>query len=387
MYTLPMKRSACTFVLFGATGDLAKKKVLPALFSLFESKLLPEGFSIIAFSRRNWSDVEYRNFASSFLESKPELQNFLSRIKYVEGNFNDSLAYEKLKERMTEGAKICGPDSAVLAYFAVSPEHYMDILTGLSYQGLYKSLCGSLPPRILLEKPFGKDEESAIDLENSIEKFGFAKDQVLHVDHYLCKEGLIEFVKERESNPDFENCLNNLTQIRISLLEKIGIEGRGNFYDSVGALRDMVQGHALELLGTVLMEIKGDRQIQRTTALKSLEIIGTPVFNQYEGYQNEVGKKSETETYVKILLKSNLEKFKNTSIEIEVGKKMPEKKSEIILEFNNGDKKIFDMNKSGMDAYEIMFLEAVEGDPEYFPSIEEIVTSWRIVDQAYNMKL
>lgn len=381
MYTSLMKRLACTFVLFGATGDLARKKVLPALLSLYESKLLPEGFSIIAFSRRQWSDDEYRDFIKTSLKPSHDLEKFLSRIKYVAGNFNDPTAYKKLKERMTEGAKVCGPDSAVLSYFAVPPEHYMDILNGMSGEKLFESLCGSSAPKIMLEKPFGMDESSAINLEKSIESLGFRKDQVIHVDHYLCKTGLIEFVKERELNLEFEKSLNNLQKVKITLLEKIGIEGRVGFYDSVGALRDMVQGHALEVLASVLMSLSGDPQSNRSKVLEALEISDKPIFKQYEDYKKDLGHESETETYVKMFLK-----YKEVNIEIEVGKMMPEKISRIDLEFNDNTKKSFDLAKSGMDAYELMFLEAVEGDKAYFPSIEEIVASWRIVDKVYKMK-
>ncbi len=363
-----------TFVLFGSTGDLAQKKIMPALYKLFLEDKLPQQFTIIAFSRRKWTDEDYRSFIRPWFgkqDSQSSLEAFLLRIRYVEGRFEDVAAYGRLGQEIKTSA---------FFYLAVQPEFYEHILNGLSDAGLLTDVHS----RILVEKPFGRDEVSAKALESEFEK-KIKPEQLLRVDHYLAKEGLRELVKNRKENPEYEKIFNNKQTVSIHarILETIGIEGRGEFYERVGALLDVGQNHLMEMLAAVLMDIHNpDENKARAQAIASLKIIGEPVFGQYEGYlqEPEVAQDSKTETYFKLSLESGLEAWQGIPIVLEAGKAMVEKKADIALKLKDGSTALFDIqqSKTGRDAYEILLEHALAGNTEYFASFEEVLASWRV---------
>jgi glucose-6-phosphate 1-dehydrogenase len=367
-----------TFVLFGSTGDLAQKKIMPALAKLFKEKKLPDDFSIIAFSRRAWTDNDYYSFIKPSLHTEnteTELEHFFSHVHYYEGQFTDESAYTRLASKI--------PGSAFF-YLAVQPDFYSDILQGLSEVKLLENKNS----KILVEKPFGHDEESAKKLQQLFEQLA-SPEQILRVDHYIAKEALQDFLENRKNDALFEQTLSNkhITSIHARIFETIGIEGRGEFYEDTGAIVDVGQNHLMEMIAAVLMDVKlHDASQARAQAIASLQNKTIPVLGQYEGYLNEpeVSANSSTETYFKIVFESTLETWGGIPITIEAGKAMATKTADIILTFKNGIQKIIDIQKSrsGRDAYEIVLEQAFTGNPDYFVGIEEVLASWRTLESV-----
>ncbi len=210
-----------TFVIFGATGDLSQRKILPALCALYASGAFPEGSDILAFSRRPWGDAEYRSFIQPSLKAFPEETSakFLERIRYVQGTFDSADSFLQLKETVrTEN---------VFFHLAVQPEFYEAIVHRLGDAGLHGSL--------LIEKPFGHNYASAASLERSLEKY-FPPEHIFRVDHYLGKEGLEALLNRRRTDADFEKSLSSerIASVAVRLLETFDVEGRGEFYDAAG---------------------------------------------------------------------------------------------------------------------------------------------------------
>jgi glucose-6-phosphate 1-dehydrogenase len=358
------------FTLFGSTGDLAIKKIMPGLYKLFIEGRLPKDFMIVAFSRRQWTDHDYRSFIRPSLEKvdTATLDQFLEHVVYSQGHFQEKKAYEHLEKGIEKH------DPQFLAqtfyYLAVQPEFYDHILKGLSQTGLLKKSTA----KILVEKPFGHDEKSAKTLEAEFEKW-IKPEQLLRVDHYLAKEGLQLLPK---INPE------DVQSIVVRVWETIGIEGRGEFYERIGALLDVGQNHAMEMLAAVLKDTHEHDECQaRAQAIRQLKAVGDPVFGQYVGYDDEedVRPLSHVETYFKINLESTDPKWNGVSIILEGGKAMPEKRSDITVTFKNDIQKVFDIqaSPSGRDAYEILIEEAILGNKNYFASFEEILASWRVL--------
>ncbi len=373
--------SPLVFTLFGSTGDLAQKKIKPALLALYERNLLPKDFAIIAFSRRPWTHDDYRKFIS------PAPKDFLERVIHVSGTFDNADSYALLKNEIESLEERFG-QAQKLFYCAVQPELQEQIIKGLGPTGLLKETNS----RVLVEKPFGYDEASAKTLEKHFEK-NISANQLLRVDHYFAKEGLRALVIERKAKPDFEKSLNseNVASVEIKILEKGGVAGRGPFYDRVGALRDCGQSHILEMLATLLMDISAaSENSARTEALKKLELFGQPIFAQYEGYLQEKGvaPDSNTETYFKFELQSQDKRWVGVPFILESGKMQASAKSEIIINFKNGGARTFNIqdSPSGRHAYEILLAEAILGDQAYFSSREEIFAAWRIIDPICQLK-
>ncbi|HVU80251.1 MAG TPA: hypothetical protein VHD37_02705, partial [Candidatus Paceibacterota bacterium] len=277
-----------SYVLFGATGDLAQRKIMPALCALSAVHDL----DVVAFSRRPWSDEEYRNFiAPSLKRCDPATsRTFLERVRYAQGTFDDARAFAALKEKVSGEA---------VFHLAVQPEFYLPIIEHLGKAGLQRKL--------LIEKPFGQGSESAQALEKAIEKY-FPPDHIYRVDHYLGKEGLDAVLDARRHDADFENSLgkDRVAKVICRIEESLTVAGRGEFYDGVGALRDVGQNHLLQMLAAVIMELPAHEDglpQARARALASLEPrAADAVRGQYRGYREEdgVAAGSQTETYFKI---------------------------------------------------------------------------------------
>jgi glucose-6-phosphate 1-dehydrogenase len=375
------------FTLFGATGDLAQKKIMPALLALYTHGRLSEQFFIIAFSRRAWTDQEFRDYIRPYLEKLSDehtLSKFLRHVIYSEGQFTEKQAYETLATRIRDiekEAALQKNSTHNLFYFAVRPEFYIPILSRLHDSGLVKDISS----KILVEKPFGSDEISARDLESQFEQ-KISCEQLLHVDHYLAKEGLLKIIETRKENHELEKQLSHISvqKIHVRIWEKIGIEGRGELYETLGAIRDVGQNHVLQMLATLMMDITQDENSSRTDVINSLSVVGEAIFGQYDGYLEEknVKSRSKTETFFRLTLKNSLERWKNVEIVIEAGKAMPVRVADVTIVFKNGSKHVFDVQQSlsGRDAYEILIEEAMLGNDDYFASFEEIIAAWKLLD-------
>ena len=366
-----------TFVLFGATGDLAQRKIMPALCSLFLRKGIGDGVHIVAWSRRPWSDDEYRAFIRPSLAAfaPGEVALFLERVSYSEGTFDDASAFLAFKE------KVASED--VVYHLAVRPEFYPIIVDRLRE--------ADLKGKLLIEKPFGHDYASAQALERTLEKC-FAPEQIYRVDHYLGKEGLDAVLSARRQNADFEKSLTKeqVAQITCRIEESLDIHGRGEFYDSIGAFRDVGQSHLLLMLATVLMDLPtGDADVSgrraAALALLSPDTSGLLVRGQYEGYTSEEGvlADSQTETYFKISARSSTPRWQDVTLVLEAGKALKQKKTEIEVHYQDGTHKLFNIEvPRTRDAYEVLIEAALAGDRSRFVGTDEMVGSWRFADAA-----
>jgi glucose-6-phosphate 1-dehydrogenase len=323
-----MSKPPLTFILLGATGDLAQKKIIPALVRLFAHKKLPESSRIIAFSRRPWGDDEYRSYITPWLEgitdvSAQQKKHFLDHITYIQGTFDTNEAYERLREKVDT--------EHVLIYFAVEPRFYEIIFTKLGAVGFgNKSKL-----KLLIEKPFGSHFTSAQHLETVLRQY-FTEEQVYRIDHYLGKQGLIKLVHEKKKNKEFESTLNakHIQSLAVTLIESLDIQDRGEFYEKVGALRDVGQNHILEMLAVTAMDTPIDEgyipeaRAQVIEALKPVTELTQVKRGQYEGYRSEhdVSPHSEVETYFKVQTEIEHERWRGVPVILQAGKAFKEKK-------------------------------------------------------------
>src|SRR3989344_144104 len=252
----PAKNIPTIFVAFGATGDLMRRKVLPALWHLYKHNALPNMFRVIGFSRREWSDKEFQGYVRGVLEehtdkSLPDdkLEPFLALFKFQQGTFEDSESYEALKQTFDACDKEWGVCANKLFYLSAAPEYYDVILNELHSSHLTDPCDPSEGwTRLIVEKPFGMDSGTANEIDDLLGRL-FKEQQVYRIDHYLAKEMLQNILTFRFSNNLFEVQWGKMLieSIHIRVLEKIGVEKRGAFYDHIGALRDVGQNHLLQI--------------------------------------------------------------------------------------------------------------------------------------------
>ncbi len=337
-------------VIFGITGDLSRRKLLPALFHLHRKKLLPKFFQVVGFSRRELTNDKLREEIGNIIGIPPEneretLESFKKLFVYLQGSFEEKEGYNHLAEslgRKDNEWRVC---SNKLFYLAVPPNYYKDIFKYLDTSGLTEPCSPEEGwTRVIVEKPFGSDLKTAEELEMILSR-RFKEEQIYRIDHYLGKETVQNILALRFSNTFLEPALDNrgVESIHIRVFEKIGIEGRGEFYDKVGALRDVGQNHLLQLLALFTMDrpktfdALGIRPA-RLAALASLRILKNPsVRGQYEGYRAEknVDPKSETETYFKVTASLASSRWKGVPIYLESGKRMKEKRAEVLITFKH----------------------------------------------------
>ncbi len=249
-----------TMVIFGGTGDLSKRKLLPTLYHLCEDQNLPDDFSIIGLASGEKSDEEYREFVrqsiTEFSDKPAEgecWEKFIRHIHYISGQFDDRESYEKLSRHLEENIKITGKGSRkIIYYLAVPPQFLPEIFKQLSACKLCK---GVYDNRVIIEKPFGRDKDSAIEL-NMLVAGSFDENQIYRIDHYLGKETVQNILFFRFANSIFEPLWNRryIDHIQITVAESLGIENRALFYDKAGVIRDIVQNHMMQLLALVAME-------------------------------------------------------------------------------------------------------------------------------------
>jgi glucose-6-phosphate 1-dehydrogenase len=340
---------------------------------------MPEGSQVIAFSRRPWGDAEYRSFIEPSLKDffQAQVSGFLARVEYVQGTFDDAAAFAALKSKIKT--------KTVFFHLAIQPEFYEAVVRRLGEAGAQG--------RLLIEKPFGHNCASAASLERSLAKYFPPKD-IFRVDHYLGKEGLDAFLERRRNDRTFEKSLTKESVARVAcrLLESLDIEGRGEFYDSMGALKDVGQNHLLEMLAVVLMDIpEKSEEIPRARAAAMESLVAkvsvqggvAAVRAQYEGYHDdsEVEEGSQTETYFKLELRSATPRWQDVPLLLEAGKALWEKKSDIEITYKDGTRHVFDMDTPGaLDAYERVIDAALAGDVSRFASSEEIASAWKLVE-------
>jgi glucose-6-phosphate 1-dehydrogenase len=251
----------CIVVIFGASGDLTKRKLLPALYHLEQSGFLPEKFAVLGVARRPLEATFAADMKDGIIkgggvkDDEPKLAPFIDRIHYYAMNFDDEAGYAGLKAKLDEMDTKLGTKANRLFYLAVAPEYFSDIVKFLGIQAMNKPTEGEQWVRTIIEKPFGHDLKSACALNDEVNKV-FAEDQIFRIDHYLGKETVQNILVFRFANGIFEHVWNRnyIDHVEITAAESIGIEGAGRSMRQAGALRDVVQNHVMELLSFVAME-------------------------------------------------------------------------------------------------------------------------------------
>src|SRR5207253_11327318 len=251
----------CAMVIFGATGDLTHRKLLPALYNLALEHPLPAGFSVVGFARRPYTDEDFRQQAlesiNSYSRQKPVnpqvWENFAAGIRYLQSAFHDPAGYERLNNLLNELDQERGTSGNRIFYLSTPPSQYPEIIQRLGAAGLNKSRKGWT--RIIIEKPFGRDLASARELNRQVARV-FKEEQVYRIDHYLGKETVQNILVFRLANGIFEPVWNRryVDHVQITVAVNVGREGRGAYYEETEAIRDMVQNHVLQLLTLVAME-------------------------------------------------------------------------------------------------------------------------------------
>ncbi|OGH21532.1 MAG: glucose-6-phosphate dehydrogenase [Candidatus Levybacteria bacterium RIFCSPLOWO2_01_FULL_38_13] len=340
--------SPFVMIIFGGTGDLAQNKLIPALFSLFNQNFLPKDFFIIGFSRRDYNDDEFRDFFKE-LSEKPNWREFSNHLYYQKGDFTKEEGYKELIEKLNAFDKKMGACITRFFYLATPPENYEAILDYLQSTELAEG-CGQGSnkwTRLIIEKPFGKDLETAISLDKKLSKI-FEEKQIFRVDHYLGKETVQNMLAFRFANGIFEPVWNKnfIDHVQITFSEKKGIEERGQFFDGVGILRDVGQNHLMQLIAGVGMEMprsftKEDLRDARANVIKAIrciepdEVSGLVVRGQYEDYKDEknVSSDSQTETFAAFKFFIETPRFEGVPFYVRAGKKMPKDEVTISIVF------------------------------------------------------
>ena len=365
-YPFSMKKSKITngspsllptvFVIFGATGDLTSRKLVPALFHLYREGHLPSLFQVMGFARRDLSHEDFQGNIQNIIRKRipdataKQIKDFSRYFRYQQGDLQKLQGYKGVAEALGQKDgewRVC---SNKLFYLAVPPELYRTIFRHLAKSGL------TIPcspeegwTRVIVEKPFGKDLRTAQELDRMLGTL-FQEEQVYRIDHYLGKETVQNILAFRFSNsflnPTWDN--RSIESIHIKLWERAGIGSRGGFYDGIGALRDVGQNHILQLLALFTMEnpgkfdaesVRGERaKIFRSLQIAdSKKVAATTIRGQYKGYRKEkqINPKSQTETYFRIKTSLNTPRWKGMPIYLEGGKALKEDKVEVIVTFRH----------------------------------------------------
>ncbi len=357
-------------VIFGASGDLTKRKLLPALFHLEQSNLLPEEFSVVGVARRPLQGEFEKDMREGILqfggvqEGEKKLDEFMGKVSYFAMNFDDPGGYSNLKTVLEGIDQKQGTNGNRLFYLATAPEYFAEIIEQLGQHGMAKPQQGAV--HVIIEKPFGHDLVSARQLNDEVNQV-FAEDQIFRIDHYLGKETVQNILVFRFANGIFEPVWNRnyVDHVQITAAEDIGIEGRGPFYEKAGALRDVMQNHVMELLSFVALEppVSFEADAMRREKVKVWRSIQPIHFmdavrGQYgpgkvsgkdvKGYRQEerVDPNSSTETFA--ALKVGIENWRWAGVPfyLRAGKRLAKRVTEITVQFKQPPQLLF-KNQSG----------------------------------------
>jgi glucose-6-phosphate 1-dehydrogenase len=367
----------CTIVIFGATGDLTHRKLIPALYNLAADGELPPAVTVVGFARRKKNDDDFRRDLEEATRKfsrqsvRDEIwKTFAQSIFYHESDFGDESGYKSLAAKLDKIDKERGTRGNRLFYFAVGPDQFEPILKHLKSAGLNQAREGSWA-RVIVEKPFGSDLASAREL-NRLVRSSFTEEQTYRIDHFLGKETAQNILVLRFANAIFEPLWNTryIDHVQITAAETLGVEGRAGYYEGAGALRDMVQNHLLQLLCLVAMEAPTDLSAdsvrdEKMKVVRALRRMGEKqvaidvVRAQYAegaingqpvaGYRAEekVDPKSMTETFVALRLNMDNWRWWDVPIYMRVGKRLPKSGTEISVHFKKAPLVLFNKESTG----------------------------------------
>jgi glucose-6-phosphate 1-dehydrogenase len=369
-YYCEVPSDPCAIVMFGASGDLAQRKLLPALFDLARHGCLAPRFRLLGFARSPLSDNDFRDKAAAAMKktsggNDDHATDFLQQIHYFQGDYDDPAAFEKLSDRLEELDRSGNLAGNRLFYLATPPEVYPKVIEHLGNAGLAHPTSGKSWVRIIVEKPFGRDLASARELNRTVLSV-FDEPQVYRIDHYLGKETVQNMLVFRFGNGIFEPLWNRnyVDHVQITAAESLGVEKRAAFYETAGALRDMIQSHVLQLTSLTTMEApaKFDATSVRNEKIKILQSIRPftmetaltdVVRGQYgpgvvdgknvPGYRSEPGvnPKSMTETYVAARLFVDNWRWSGVPIYLRSGKRLARPATEIAIRFKQAPHMVF----------------------------------------------
>jgi glucose-6-phosphate 1-dehydrogenase len=349
-----MSFTADRLLLFGATGDLAQRMLLPSLFALDADGLLADDLKIIGTARSQLTSSEYRSFARAALEKylpadrRGRMADFLNRLSYQTLDATTLEGYADL------AARVGTPARGLAIFHSTAPSLFEPTIKGLQSAGLTGDNV-----RMCLEKPLGTDLVTSCEINDAVAA-AFPEDRIFRIDHYLGKETVQNLLALRFANLMFEPLWNaaHIDHVQITVAETVGLEGRVAFYDDAGAIRDMVQNHMLQLLALVAMEPPAhfdatavrDEKVKVLRALRAVEA-GETVTGQYRagaingaavpGYDDELGKPSDTETFVAIKAHVDNWRWKGVPVYLRTGKRMPRRVTEIVIQFRSVPHSIF----------------------------------------------
>ena len=354
-----MSFTADRLLLFGATGDLAQRMLLPSLCALDADRLVDPELSIVCTARSDYDTHEFRNFARAALEKylpaerRGSVATFLNRLTYQPLDASSLDGYDRLAETVGE------PGTGLSIFLSTAPSLFEPTIKGLAHSGL-----SSGNARIGLEKPLGIDLATSCEINDAVAQ-AFAEERIFRIDHYLGKETVQNLLAMRFGNILFEPLWNAayIDHVQITVAETVGLEGRVGFYDEAGALRDMVQNHMLQLLALVAMEppVSYDAGAVRDEKVKVLRALrpvspGETVTGQYRagaiagqavpGYDEELGKPSDTETFVAIKAHVDNWRWKGVPFYLRTGKRLHERTTEILIAFRPVPHSIFTGTRS-----------------------------------------
>ncbi|HYM15369.1 MAG TPA: glucose-6-phosphate dehydrogenase [Dehalococcoidia bacterium] len=360
----------CAVVVFGATGDLTARKLIPALYNLARGRLLPAGLSIVGFARRDWTDEQFRAAMKEAVAkfSREPLQEdiwdaFAHELHYVSSDFAAADGYGRLRDRLLKQDQQHGAGGNRLFYLATPPTAYAAIAQRLGEAGLVKGGTDGGWIRLVVEKPFGRDLATARELNQNL-GLVFRERQIYRIDHNLGKETVQNILVFRFGNGIFEPIWNRryVDNVQVSVAETVGVEGRGGYYEEAGALRDMVQNHLLQVLSLVTMEpvasFRGDAvrdekakvfqaivpiaDVARQT-VRAQYAAGAILGQDVPGYRQEEGvaKDSVTETYAALKLQIENWRWADVPFYLRVGKRLPKRATEIAITFKTAPLQLF----------------------------------------------
>jgi glucose-6-phosphate 1-dehydrogenase len=434
-------------VIFGASGDLASRKLVPALHNLQMEGHIPDKTAIIGTSRTEYGDEAFQKQMHEAVDEHSRIKptdagwkSFFKDIYYVAGDVNEPDTFEKLGKKLDEIDEANGTAGNRIWYLATMPQFFSTIVEGLAKAGL---LSTSGWHRVVVEKPFGYDLDTAHELNGNLQR-NLSEDQIYRIDHYLGKETVQNLLVFRFANAIFEPIWNRryIDHVQISVAETLGVGKRSGFYEQIGALRDVGQNHLLQLLALTTMEapVSWDADAIRDEKVKALRAVRrwTPrecetavVRGQYEGYRDEKGvdAHSSTETFVAMKLLVDNWRWADVPFYLRTGKKLPKQETEIIITFHAPPHLMFkktsveelepnvliiriqpdegitltfgakvpgpevqittvdmefdyeaDFGSGTPEAYERLLLDCMLGDATLFTRSDEILEAWEIVD-------
>ncbi len=432
-----------TIIIFGASGDLTQRKLIPSLFNLFRKRRTPKKFQIVGFGGTAFTDEQFREHLHTGIKeyagysfTDEEWNIFASSLYYISGKYTEESDFKKLAEYLTQ---LEDGEANRMFYMALPPTVFPVIIDNLDASGQLHE--NGAWRRVVLEKPFGTDLASAVTLNKQVHK-ALNENQIYRIDHYLGKETVQNILFTRFANTIFEPIWNRtyIDHVQITVAEKVGVGHRAGFYDGVGVLRDMFQNHLLQLLTLVAMEPSAsfsasDLRNEKVKVLSAVQPI-TPeqvsahtVRAQYKGYRSEAGvnPNSTTPTYAAMRLYINNWRWKGVPFYLRSGKNLAEKQSQIIIQFKEPPLAMFPMQttKPNMlvlylqpdeglhvrfeakapdtvsetrsvdmefhyaeafgktaipESYERLLLDAIQGDASLFTRADEVETAWALMD-------